>query len=117
MASKRPDLTQRPSASQAADQWVQNGSPASPASGGRPPQQEPEDTFTAPPTNNPMVMASGVAPASSAREATRRLTLDLPESLHRAMKIKAATTGVTMLDEVRSLLEVHYGLRTADALA
>lgn len=112
MASKRPNLTQRPSISQAADQWVQNGSPASPTSGDQPTPQGSED---APPTmpatgNPPAAMIGGTAPASSAREATRRLTLDLPESLHRAMKIRAATTGVTMLEEVRSLLEVHYGI-------
>lgn len=111
MASKRPNLTQRPSASQAADQWVQNGSPAAPASGHQPTPQELKDAPPATPAtgNPPSAMTGGTAPASSAREATRRLTLDLPESLHRAMKIKAATTGVTMLDEVRSLLEVHYG--------
>ena len=42
------------------------------------------------------------------REPTRRLTLDIPERLHRAIKIRAATTGVTMLEEVRTLLESHY---------
>ena len=42
------------------------------------------------------------------REATRRLTLDLPDRLHRVMKIRAATTGVTMLEEVTTLLLEHY---------
>lgn len=111
MASKRPDLTQRPSASQAADQWVHSGSQVAPASGRQPTTQQSGAAPAATPTPNhpPAATGSGTAPAPSTREATRRLTLDLPESLHRAMKIKAATTGVTMLDEVRSLLEVHYG--------
>lgn len=111
MASKRPNLTQRPSASQAADQWVQNGSTPAPASGDRLTPQEFQDAPTATPAtvNPPTAVTSGKS-ASSTREATRRLTLDLPESLHRAMKIRAATTGVTMLEEVRSLLEVHYGI-------
>ena len=42
------------------------------------------------------------------REPTRRLTLDIPDRLHRVMKIRAATTGVTMLDEVSALLWEHY---------
>lgn len=87
MTSKRPDLTQRPSSSSKAeaDQWVQNGDPT-PAS----------TTAAASPAPPPQ------------REPTRRLTLDIPDRLHRAMKIRAATTGVTMLDEVRALLEAHY---------
>lgn len=88
MATKRPDLTQRPSASEGADQWVQNGGP-SPT-----------------PAANAAAATSPTPPPP--REPTRRLTLDIPERLHRAMKIRAATTGVTMLDEVRALLEVHY---------
>lgn len=111
MASKRPDLTQRPSATQqAADQWVQSGSPDAPSSTNQPvPPELAESSTDVPTTVNPSGTRDGSASTSRAREATRRLTLDLPESLHRAMKIKAATTGVTMLEEVRSLLEVHYG--------
>lgn len=85
MAEKRPNLTQRPSAVDA-DKWVHGDDPT-PA---------PTATATSPTPPPP-------------REPTRRLTLDIPERLHRAMKIRAATTGVTMLDEVRALLEAHYG--------
>ncbi len=89
MAEKRPNLTERPSAVDA-DKWVHGGGPT------------------------PPVPAAATATATSPtppppREPTRRLTLDIPERLHRAMKIRAATTGVTMLDEVRALLEAHYG--------
>ncbi len=88
MAEKRPNLTQRPSATAAdKDKWV-HGS----------------DTTTTPAAT---VTTTSPTPPPP-REPTRRLTLDIPERLHRAMKIRAATTGVTMLDEVRALLEAHY---------
>lgn len=42
-------------------------------------------------------------------EKMKRLTLDIPEGLHRAIKRKAVDEGVTMADLLRSLLEQHYG--------
>jgi predicted DNA binding CopG/RHH family protein len=39
----------------------------------------------------------------------KRLTLDIPESLHRAIKKKAVEEGETMADQLRSLLQEHYG--------
>ncbi|MBC8161864.1 MAG: hypothetical protein H7Z42_11650 [Roseiflexaceae bacterium] len=41
-------------------------------------------------------------------EVTRRLTLDLPESLHRRIKATCAQRGVKMVDEIRMLLEQHF---------
>jgi hypothetical protein len=35
----------------------------------------------------------------------KRLTLDLPEGLHRAIKRRAVEEGVTMVDMLRTLLE------------
>ena len=52
-----------------------------------------------------------VNPKSSlekAPEKIKRLTLDIPESLHRAIKKKAVEDGETMADQLRSLLEEHY---------
>ena len=40
----------------------------------------------------------------------KRLTLDLSEDLHRAIKVSAAQEGVTMADKLRALLVRHYGL-------
>jgi hypothetical protein len=40
----------------------------------------------------------------------KRLTLDLPEELHRATKINAAQEGVTMPEKLRALLLEQYGL-------
>ena len=52
-----------------------------------------------------------VNPKSSSEKApekSKRLTLDIPESLHRAIKKKAVEDGETMADQLRSLLEKHY---------
>ena len=38
----------------------------------------------------------------------KRLTLDLSESLHRAIKKSAAEEGVTMAQKLRALLSEHY---------
>jgi hypothetical protein len=40
----------------------------------------------------------------------KRLTLDIPEDLHRAIKLDAVHAGVTMVDKLRALLLKHYGL-------
>lgn len=57
--------------------------------------------------------AQGGSQATSAqppspREATRRLTLDIPDSLHFAMRMRSTETGVAMVDEVTPLLLEHY---------
>ncbi len=39
----------------------------------------------------------------------KRLTLDIPEELHRAIKRQAVEEGITMAELLRSLLEQHYG--------
>lgn len=40
----------------------------------------------------------------------KRLTLDIPEELHRAIKLHAVQQGVSMVDELRTLLTEHYGV-------
>lgn len=42
-------------------------------------------------------------------EKMKRLTLDIPESLHRVIKGKAVAEGRTMVDMLRELLENTYG--------
>lgn len=44
-------------------------------------------------------------------EKIKRLTLDIPESLHKAIKLKATNEGVTMVELLRALLEEHYGAK------
>lgn len=47
-------------------------------------------------------------PQPPAQPTTRRLALDIPTALHRAMKVKAAETGIPMVEEVTPLLLAHY---------
>lgn len=41
-------------------------------------------------------------------EPIRRLTIDIPESLHRAIKAQCALRGTKMVEEVRALLIEKY---------
>jgi len=53
---------------------------------------------------------SAKASTTSVQPAIRmkRLTLDLDEPLHRAIKKKAAEEGVTMAQKLRAILREHY---------
>ena len=42
-------------------------------------------------------------------EQMKRLTIDIPESLHRAIKMQCASRGAKIADEVRELLLKKYG--------
>jgi predicted DNA binding CopG/RHH family protein len=42
----------------------------------------------------------------------KRLTLDLPEALHRVIKKNAAEEGVTMAQKLRAILAKHYRVST-----
>jgi predicted DNA binding CopG/RHH family protein len=53
----------------------------------------------------------GEGEGSCSRAKMKRLTLDLPEGLHRAIKRRAVEEGVTMVDMLRTLLEQQYGAR------
>lgn len=45
----------------------------------------------------------------SKTEPMKRLTLDIPESLHRRIKVTCAGRGTKMADELRTLLLKKYG--------
>lgn len=62
-----------------ADAWVGSAQPGEPAPAGRPPAE-------------PM----------------KRLTIDIPESLHRTIKSQCAQRGTKMADEIRALLIREY---------
>ena len=47
-------------------------------------------------------------PRPSRREPHRRLTLDIPERLHYAMKVRSAMTGVPMVDAIIPVLMAHF---------
>ena len=53
-------------------------------------------------------VAQGREKPVSTEQKIKRLTLDLPEGLHRAIKHRAVEEGVTMADMLRQLLEAHY---------
>lgn len=43
------------------------------------------------------------------KEKMKRLTLDIPQSLHRAIKMRSVEEGVPMTDILRELLQEHFG--------
>ena len=47
--------------------------------------------------------------AAGEAEAMKRLTIDIPESLHRTIKSQCAMRGAKIADEVRELLVKKYG--------
>jgi predicted DNA binding CopG/RHH family protein len=48
-------------------------------------------------------------PATTQPVKMKRLTLDIPESLHKAIKVRSVEQGVAMVDMLRILLNKHYG--------
>ena len=46
--------------------------------------------------------------ANKANEETKRLTLDIPATLHKRIKAACAMRGTKMVDEIRSLLEERF---------
>lgn len=67
------------------------------------------NALTAPgePVKNSSTGASETTSAAPA-EPIKRLTIDIPESLHRAIKVQTAQRGTKIIDEVRELLEEKY---------
>lgn len=65
------------------------------------------------PTGAPAAPAAADAWVDSreqgASEVMKRLTIDVPESLHRAIKTQCASRGTKIADEVRELLIQKYG--------
>jgi hypothetical protein len=49
-----------------------------------------------------------LAPAPANADALKRLTIDIPEPLHRRIKVACARRGAKMADEIRSLLEERF---------
>ena len=71
-------------------------------------------SFAAKPSNRPVSaeadkwVETRETPTAAEAERMKRLTIDVPESLHRRLKISCATRGSKMADEIRALLEQHY---------
>ena len=69
-------------------------------------------TFGGKPSGKPVTPEAWVAqrPTEEADpgEATKRLTCDVPASLHRRIKTQCAAKGVKMSEALRELLERHF---------
>ena len=69
--------------------------------------------FGAKPTNQPAPAAVDTwvesRTATDTPEPMKRLTIDVPGSLHRAIKSQCAMRGTKIADEVRELLLQKYG--------
>lgn len=68
--------------------------------------------FGTKPTNKPAPVAADAWVESREAgevESMKRLTIDIPESLHRAIKAQCAMRGTKIANEVRELLLNKYG--------
>ena len=66
----------------------------------------PDDWVSAPAEERPV--EASPEPGQTSVEKMKRLTLDIPESLHRAIKRRAVEEGETMVALLRDLLEREY---------
>jgi hypothetical protein len=64
------------------------------------------DAWVASPHGGDQVVKPEVAVAP--QEPMKRLTIDIPESLHTRVKSQCAKRGAKMADEIRDLLETHF---------
>lgn len=62
-------------------------------------------------------VAQGQEPAPPPATPIKRLTLDLPAPLHRAIKMRAVEEGTTILAMLQALLEQEYGAEAASPAA
>lgn len=61
------------------------------------------------PSRHATIRSNGSTPGEGPVK-MKRLTLDIPEALHREIKKNAAHEGITMVEKLRALLMQHYGL-------
>ena len=62
-------------------------------------------------------VAQGQEPAAPPAAPIKRLTLDLPAPLHKAIKMRAVEEGTTILALLQALLEQEYGAAAASPAA
>ena len=80
------------------EQWVSPSEPAAEPASANP--------IAAPIADSPVPTPPQI-PIESVK--MKRLTLDIPETLHRSIKLQAVTQSVSMVDLLRTLLEEKYG--------
>jgi hypothetical protein len=62
-------------------------------------------TVSPPSTSSEQSSMSRLLEVTEQKEATKRFTVDLPESMHRKLSMLAARTGRTKADIIKTLLE------------
>lgn len=72
------------------------------------PQPNPEDWVTNRLQAQEVIPTPLPVPTKVPEQKLKRLTLDIPEPLHKAIKQAAAKEGVSMVDQIRELLVKHY---------
>ncbi|MEL6501315.1 MAG: hypothetical protein AAFZ17_08235 [Cyanobacteria bacterium J06650_10] len=107
MAGKKVNFGTKPQKKATVDDWVESREATS-ESPEQPQQQETADTDLA--TSEPKAATAIKDEKEKEKKPTmKRLTLDIPENLHRRIKGKAVMEGVTMVNMLRELLEETYG--------
>ena len=99
MAGKKVNFGTKPQKQPDVDAWVES-------------RDAPKDEVTQEPNAPAQSRSKPKAKESEKVEdqgAMKRLTLDIPEGLHRRIKGKAVMEGVTMVNMLRELLEENYG--------
>lgn len=99
MASKKVSFGTKPQKQPDVDAWVES-------------RESPEDNSTKEPevvTESAVRSKAKNSEKSANQNAMKRLTLDIPEDLHKRIKGKAVMEGVTMVNMLRELLEETYG--------
>ena len=83
-----------------ANQWVHGRGAEPPAS-----DREGGNVTTLKPAE---AKASAPEPAAAPKERVARLTIDVPESLHRRLKMQCAARGQKMADVMREMIEREF---------
>jgi hypothetical protein len=65
-------------------------------------------SITAKPVREPASAEQWVESGKTEGGGMKRFTIDVPESLHRRIKIQCAAQGLKMAEEIRALLEKHF---------
>lgn len=107
MAGKKVSFGTKPKKQPDVDAWVESRDIDTEVEAAEKPTSVEEDTVKAKKGNSDA--GSKGKSTSSNPTAMKRLTLDIPEPLHRRIKGRAVMEGVTMVNMLRKLLEEIYG--------
>ena len=106
MAGKKVSFGTKPQKQPDVDAWVERRD--------APKESEHEEGAVAPKKAPDATKSKAIATKQSEEETIepatmKRLTLDIPETLHRRIKGRAVMEGVTMVNMLRKLLDETYG--------